>query len=366
MKKLLSILLAAILCLSLVACAAAPANTPSTTAGPVIEEISYVFNEDTDGIEYFKTHGRTSLSKGGLICDLSASGVEFNAYIEGAVTVEVYVSAECYFTLYIDGVRSEERIKVTEGTKAITLAEFAEGGIHNIKLIKQTESDRALCNIKKISFKGYFDVAPTEKDLYIEFIGDSITAGYGNLCANGTASPGSALNQDATKAYAYLTAEALEADYSLVCCSGIGLAKGYKEYTMDKFYSAASYHRSASERYVPTRTPDIIVVNLGTNDNSKGSTNAELLEKVPGLINQLRTTYDKDVPIVWVHGMMGDGKWAVIEWILNSEFDGEADQIYALALPKNSQGGGSHPGGEAHISAAEALAAFIKGKGLDK
>lgn len=365
MKRIFSMLLAALLCFSLFACTTGD-DTPATAQDTVIEDIVCKLSTDSEGIENIKTHGRTTLSKGGLICDLSASGIEFNAYIEGTVSVSLYVTAESYFTLYIDGARCEERIQVTANTKAIELASFPEGGIHNIKLIKQTESDRALCNIKDISFKGYFEAAPAKKDLYIEFIGDSITAGYGNLCTNGTSSPGSALNQDATKAYAYLTAEGLDADYSLVCCSGIGLAKGYKDYTMDAFFTAASYHRSVTDAYTATRKPNLVVINLGTNDNSKGSTHSELTEKVTELIDLIHNTYGEDTPIIWVHGMMGEGKWASINRIMNTDFDGELDRLYSLEIAKNSQGGGSHPSGEAHICAADALIAFIKEKGLDK
>lgn len=371
MKQILTLLLAVVLCLSLFACATPTDNTPESTQEtvtktPVVEEHICKFETDNNSIQNFKTHGRTTLTKGGLVCDLSASGIELNAYIEGSISVELYVTAECYFTLYIDGIRSQDRIKVSEGSKTIELANFAEGGVHNIKLIKQTESNRALCNLKEVEFKGYFEVTPEDKNLYIEFIGDSITAGYGNLCANGTANPGSALNQDATKAYAYLTAEALNADYSLVCCSGIGLAKGYTEYTMDSFFKAASYHRSQKEAFTATRTPDLIVINLGTNDNSKGSTHAELADKVPELINLIRTTYGKEIPIIWVHGMMGEGKWANIEHLIKTEFGGESGGIYSLEITRNAQGGGSHPSSEAHISAAEVLVKFIKDKGLNK
>ena len=70
---------------------------------------------------YFKTHGRTSVVSEGLACDASASGIEFNAYIEGDLKItlnisqsahldEKHLTNESYFTLYIDGVRSEERI----------------------------------------------------------------------------------------------------------------------------------------------------------------------------------------------------------------------------------------------------------------
>ena len=60
----------------------------------------------------------------------------------------------------------------------------------------------------------------------IEFIGDSITAGYGvddEVKEHGF----STATEDVTKTYAYKTAAALQADYSIVAYSGHGIISGY-------------------------------------------------------------------------------------------------------------------------------------------
>ena len=61
---------------------------------------------------------------------------------------------------------------------------------------------------------------------YIEFIGDSITCGYGidTACEANTFST---TNENVNKAFSYLTAAALGADASFVSYSGHGLISGY-------------------------------------------------------------------------------------------------------------------------------------------
>lgn len=368
MKRSLCFILALIFCFTLVACNKPSGDDQNTSEEETVtkappEIVDKVYDMSAD-IANFKTHGRVSLDNSGLICDASASGIEFNAYIEGELKVTVSVDKVCYFTLYVDGVRQKDRVKANAGESTLTLASFEEGEVHNIKFIKQTEAQCAICKIKTVGFLGYFEDRPENKEVLIEFIGDSITAGYGNLCANGAADPGSALNQDATQTYAYLTAEALDVDCSLVCYSGIGIAKGWPSFTMDKFFSADSYVRNSRKAFKASRVPDIVVINLGTNDNSKGSTFNDLLGKVPALIELVRSTYGTDVPIVWVHGMMGNGAWNSISRILASKLGGEAKGIYSLEISENRQGGGAHPSLKAHADASKLLAAFLKEKGL--
>ena len=60
-----------------------------------------------------------------------------------------------------------------------------------------------------VSLCGTLYEAPEDREYYVEFIGDSITGGYGNLGDNAIENPGTALWEDGTKTYAFLTAKAL-------------------------------------------------------------------------------------------------------------------------------------------------------------
>ena len=108
-----------------------------------------------------------------------------------------------------------------------------------------------------------FYCAPAKSDLKIEFVGDSITAGYGVLGNKGDA--WSVTNSDCTGSYAYLTAQKLDADYSVVAWSGI-CTKAYMwaNINMDNLYKRVSNSNTA--QYAFDFSPDVVVLNLGTNE----------------------------------------------------------------------------------------------------
>lgn len=340
-----------------------PSYTPLNDKN-ITSIINYTVYEINENRGLFKTHGRTATDEEGLICDSSASGIEFSAYIEGDLKLTIQVSAECYFSLFIDGVLIDERIKLSSGRQTFTLANFREGRYHTVKLIKQTEASLSLCRIVSVEFLGYFIEPPADNDLFIEFIGDSITAGYGNLCKNGTENAGSALYQDATKSYAFLTAQILSADTSLVCCSGIGIEKSWKDFNIDSYYKAFSYSRNSSVPFAPDRTPSLVVINLGTNDKELGADIKEFSKKVIELISFIRQLYGCNVPIIWLGGMMNTSCSEYVKSTMEN-MGGENNGLYMITVDNNNDGGMAHPSASAHISTAVVLANFIKEKGLD-
>ena len=121
-----------------------------------------------------------------------------------------------------------------------------------------------------------------EKPLKIEFIGDSITCGYG-VDDEDENHQFTTATEDVTKAYAYKTAKALDAEYSMFSASGYGIVSGYtegdepiSEQTIPQFYCSYGFSRGNFAGTAPQDIPwdfskyipQIIVINLGTNDDS--------------------------------------------------------------------------------------------------
>jgi lysophospholipase L1-like esterase len=107
---------------------------------------------------------------------------------------------------------------------------------------------------------------PTKR---IEFIGDSITVGYGldgtYPCTN------TAALEDAPKTYGALTAGNLSYDYSIVAVSGRGVIRNYVQATTDTSPKMPEYWtrygtNDADNSYDNSYRPQIVVINLGTND----------------------------------------------------------------------------------------------------
>lgn len=323
-----------------------------------MEDKRYQLAEMTDSL---KIIGRTEVLDGGIACDFTASGIEFNAYVQGAVRLTVQATAETYFTVCVDGVRSDVRYQAFKGTTVLEIASFGVGGMHTICVWKQNEPQLSLCVLTELAFCGYFVAPPTANAHYVEFIGDSITCGCGNLCPNGTDDPNSALHEDGTQAFAFLTAQGLAVDYSIVGCSGIGITNGYRPFPESGFYPKHSLYRSPDKPYVPARIPNLLVINLGTNDRTRGTDALRLAQDAGELIDLIREINGKEIPVIWIFNMMNDGYIEQVRDVISAK-GGEAAGIYLCELNKNREGGNGHPTVAAHRMASERLTAFIREK----
>jgi len=186
-----------------------------------------------------------------------------------------------FFYVIIDGTIQPTKLKLIPSQSAATTYQLARGltdGVHTIELVKLTE---AHCG--KVEFQGFMlesgktlltpDPLPSRK---VEFIGNSITCGYGNevsyTAAQLTTIQGfNAVNENNYMAWGYITARNLTAQYSCVAISGRGLYRnnfGTTTSTIPLVYDNI-IEDNASPAWNHTRyTPNVIVINLGTNDFS--------------------------------------------------------------------------------------------------
>ncbi len=322
----------------------------------------------TDNI---KTQGRTAMVGGTLMLDFTVSGIEFELDCAGDVYAtfnarkisNVGSQGGLYFTIYVDGValaRDYCRLASIGETKVL-LAKDLPAGKHTFAIYRQSEHSFGEAGVCALSYEGEMLDKPADKDLYIEYIGDSISCGYGNL-GNSSEGDGSALWSDGTKGYTFLTSQALNADWSTVSWSGLGCKYGYSDTTMQDVYPAQRYNYDQNTQYDFAKEPDIIVLALGTNDNSIQS-NATL--KRAGLVEMLQLVRAKNpnAPIVWIHGMMTTGVSTMIEEIV-AEFGGAEAGYYACRLTQNNAGGGAHPNLAGQQTFSNELVAFLQANGL--
>jgi len=337
------------------------APTPTPTPDPYAKN-TYTIKPNKDSI---KLVGRTTMVGNYVSCDWSASGIEFTANCKGTVKIKIKGDGgqhNCgYFSVYIDGVKQTNRVQVpTSGTKEITIATGLKAGEHTFRFLKQTFVKHAKFTIQSIIMNGTLsEKAPAQQKYYMEVIGDSITSGHGILEKNGNPS-----SFDATSAYAFLAAETLKSDYSIVSVDGIGVTKGYQTETMPQVYPYTCWYRNSTKKYTPDRQANVVVINLGTNDATKGSDPTQYIKDVKTLISQVREIY-KDVPIVWIYNSMRADHWQHTQTAIN-DLGGEGAGIYMLKFTANTAGGNGHPSAAAHIKDAQDLANFIKSKGFMK
>ncbi|MGN6420197.1 MAG: cellulase family glycosylhydrolase [Pseudobacter sp.] len=154
--------------------------------------------------------------------------------------------------------------KVTDKTKKT----------HDIRIVKATEA-----GMGEVLFDGSgIDALPLEKTLKkrIEFIGNSITCGFGNdvtgvLCDKGTWYD----QHNAYLAYGPVVCRQLKADYLLSSVSGYGIYRNWnavkpEENTLPEVYDQLYLRMEQPAPFPDDYQPDLVSICLGTNDLSDG------------------------------------------------------------------------------------------------
>jgi lysophospholipase L1-like esterase len=312
-----------------------------------------------------KTTGRVLKVDGGIAADFTGAGVEFNVVFteKGPLFLDVTTSAsiggsgmttastgECFISVYVDGVKSVYYL--APGENSVLVGELSIG-THNIRAVKENEAQYALLTFNGVRMNGTMGERPADKELYIEFVGDSITSGFGNVTTLGSGSSNPAIyRESATQSYGYLTAEALDADYSIVSRAGTGLTSGCSsQYTA--MYPYADFVRG-KDAYVPERQADIVVINLGTNDLGK-ATEANVPSEAKAILAAVRAIHGEDVTVIWAYDMMNDGCINAIMTAL------EGEGVHFVRLTRNTDGLYAHPNAQGHAASAEILSAYIEG-----
>lgn len=181
-----------------------------------------------------------------------------------------------YAVLVDDEIILDELLSVKE--KAVTLFEGTAPRTATVKVIHLSEANNGAVGVSsiKVNSDAPVPVAPTaKKDLSIEFIGDSITCAYG-VEGESQYEGFMTSTENFLKSYAYLTAKQLDADYSAVCYSGHGIVSGYSSSGDAVTDSLVPDYYDYVGKLGSYKTPwdfssyknDVVVINLGTNDNT--------------------------------------------------------------------------------------------------
>lgn len=209
-----------------------------------------------------------------------------------------------HYVLTIDG-QAAMQIAPAPGERTVWLRDLAAGE-HRAELIKRTESPREPGVFGGFVLdQGTALPSPPAEKRRIEFIGDSFTAGLGNLSMRRECTEAQFLeNTDASRSFGVLTARALQADWQLNAMSGMGLLRNWNgaepEHDYRQYYGRLLQTDTALTAS-PAWRPQLIVVGLGNNDFSTpvradeprtaAQLNAEFVSVYHALLSQLRQRY---------------------------------------------------------------------------
>lgn len=369
----------------------APESAAETaeSENPAEEQSMEVYLPDA---EHVKQIGRTEFLEDTLWMAFSGSGAEFQFTGKKAVITFQGDSASlrvgnvdnhARIAIYVNGERVIDDM-IDRAEKSYTVVESDTEEECTIRIIKLSETAMSTVGIKKIETDGEALIQPAEeRDYLIEFIGDSITCGYG-VDDEDRNHHFSTRTEDVTKTYAYKTAEALNADYSMVSISGYGVISGYTAdgsekvtaQTLPQYYeklgfSYGQYLGQAPQDYswdFSGREPDLIVVNLGTNDDSYTLTDGERQEEFQAayaaFIGQIRSC-NPNAEIVCTLGIMGDRLYPYVEQAVEAYTAQTGDErVSAMRFDPQSAADGYaadwHPTEATHQKAAEKLTEYIE------
>lgn len=241
-----------------------------------------------------KVTGRTLFAEGVRYLGYSGSSASFT-FVGKKAVAEIWSDADAWgeelkgrIAVYVNnGEEPVKRICLDKPEGIYTLYESDTEEQVTVKIMKYSEAAFGKCGIRYIEIDtDKLCPPPTACERKMEIIGDSITCGYG-VEAENELQPFHTATENPTKSYSLLTAKDLGAEVNLVSWSGNGIVSGYVEETAtepsDKWLMPEVYRytdisgseklfgedESRWEKWDFSRfVPDIILINLGTNDCS--------------------------------------------------------------------------------------------------
>lgn len=345
----------------------------------------------TPNWENVKPLGRTHQLPDSLWMCFSGSGAEFTFH---GARCEVTIAGDnkaypgdrdnlVRIGIYVDGVRVvDEMIDAKEKTFTVLAAEEARDV--TVRIVKLSETAMSTCGVKEIRVDDPEGIRPTPvKSRKIEFIGDSITCGYG-VDDEVAEHHFSTTTEDATRAYAYRTAQLLDADYSLVSISGYGIISGYTAtgeekvtaQQLPKFYEKLGFSYNTYQKKIAATVkwdfdafrPDLIVINLGTNDDSYTLDNPERREEYRAAYVEFLKVVRRNNPdarILCTLGVMGDRLYPMVYRAV-ADYKAETGDTNISAMKFDVQKASDgyvadwHPTAVTHEKAAAKLTAEIR------
>ena len=353
----------------------------------------YIVNEENVKITGRGIHDEDfnfwcALSGSGFECHFK--GRELTIKLIGDKAAELPSNDENWarYAVYVNGIRTTEGLldRVVKTIPVICATKYSEEVEADIKFIKLSECAMSTVGICPIECDGEITPIP-EKPLKLEIIGDSITCGYG-VDEYDPAVHFKTATEDFTKAYSYKTAKLLDADVRAFSISGWGIISGYvdtpeqerlTDHLLPPYYTKLGFsYQKFDDRdgLAPQDTdwdfskyvPDLIVINLGTNDDSwcKGHEDrygfyAEEYTKFLHTVHNCNPSSK----LLCVMGVMVDTIAPYMEKAVDMFREQSGfEQIYTMRFTphdgSNGYGADWHPSPATHDITAKALADRIK------
>ena len=336
-------------------------------------------DKQSKATDFLRLYGRVPIAGDTFKLYWTNSGFSFRFMGTGAEVLLNTSSTNptylAYLQVFLDGSPIPSSTLTITQNGTYTLASGLESGLHTVEVRKRNEAmygESATLTIRKIEVQGQFCVEPPQaQERIIEFVGDSITSGFGNMIADGSGDF-TTRTQDGTLTYATLAAKRLGANANVLSRSGICYVTGSNRATMFNAYTGVANLPNQSvdpKKWDFESNPvDVVVINLGTNDQGAQIDN----RAIPGdtytqmacdMIRLVRANNPHAV-IVWAYGLMGQGLSAYLKAAVKQCNDEGDSEVFFFQFPvqntvKNGVGTHSHPSYMSQLEAGVLLSDYL-------
>lgn len=356
-------------------------------------------------IEHYKIYGRTDETQNPLPLFFNGSGVEVNVTgTELWIDIDVdYDMHEPWIWTALNGAFMSRQMLSAGSYSLCLFRSMSPEPVKNIKFFRELQamSEDNTCRLLIKGFRSDGAFLPVESKRYkFEFIGDSITSGEGTYGAKEDMD-WLAMYMSSSRNYARMVSDALNAEYRLISQGGWGVLCGWDN---DPRHNIPSRYEKicglaegemnermgAAKAYDFTSwVPDVIIVNLGTNDASAfnqpawtnpvtgetfqqrkeadGTYRAEDLARFEQAVIDFLGMIRRNNPtshIIWAYGMLGyDLTLAITEAMNRYRVQTGDSNIAFLQLPDTTDetvGSHAHPGEKSHARAAQVVIEYLE------
>lgn len=262
-----------------------------------------------------------------------------------------------WIAVYVDDKRTQT-VMLQEGSdRWVTLAsDLPADAVTAVRVVKLTEASHGTATLHGLAVTGALEL-PMLPLRRMVCIGDSITCGFGVLGKE--TDPFSTQTEDITLTCGWLLAHAFHAQRHIVSVSGYGLTMSNArntDHVLPRVYPYADFARTKPWDH-DCYQPDLVVVNVGTNDEFMNVPAADIRAGVHGFLTQLRAAHPH-ATLLWVYGFMKDGYVPVIREEVE-RFAQTDDKVHflhaAIATGDVELGSAAHPSAAANARLAKTL-----------
>lgn len=330
-------------------------------------DIPYNIKADSPKITYM---GRVMNTSEGFV-RFNYPGVTAKLKFEGSGLEMLTNPGSGYWMVEVDSM-PPKKVVVSAGDSIAVLAKDLPVSAHEVSVTYCIEGFEFKPEIRgfRTGHDGVFKDAPRKGTLKMEFIGNSITCGFGTEAEN-EHSPFSYDTENHCLGYAYLTARNLNADFNMVCRSGIGVYRnhggpieGSAENTMPLEYGYTMLYDHENAWDYSRFMPDVICINLGTNDTYNPDYDLTLFEnEYKKFVDRLLSLYPNAKIVLLTGSMLSGDALDDVKGVLDRIASG-SDRISRFDMtPQNGDlgfGAGYHPSAAQSVKMSEELTGYLR------